>query len=42
MGALVDAAYAGGWVAVPEGDEDPGELAAGVARELQHERKWSL
>ncbi len=42
VGALVDASYAGGWVAVPEGDEDPDESAAGVARELQHERKWSL
>jgi hypothetical protein len=29
-------------VAVPEGDEDPDELAAGVTRELQHERIWSL
>jgi len=29
-------------VAVPEGDEDPDESAAGLAPELQHERKWSL
>ena len=27
---------------MPEGDEDPDESAAGIARELQHERKWSL
>lgn len=42
MGTLIDAADAGGWVAVPEGDEDPDELAAGIARELQHERKRPL
>ena len=42
MRALVDAAYAGRWVAVPEGDEDPDQLAFAVAGKLQHERVRAL